>query len=150
MDLLKDLQEFIGQIMDNSALSEKQQEERIIQVVDLYHFICCYKQSLTIIDCMQHNISLIDDEGIKKGVYFCDLVYDTRYFFDELLYESAAISAFKNQWNVKELWFVFVEELFTANNLTEITDFIERNNVDSLYDKIFHCNFYRSIIKILK
>lgn len=150
MDLLKDLQEFIGEIMDNSSLTEKQQEEKIIQVVDLYHFICCYEQNLTIIDCIQHRISLIDDDGIKKGIYFCDLVYETDYFFDELLYESAAISAFKSQWNVKELWFVIVEEYFTANSLTEITDFIKRNNVGSLYDKIFHCNFYRSIIKILK
>lgn len=150
MDLLKMLDEFIGQIMVNSFLTEKQQEEKIIQVFDLCHFINCYEQPLTIVDCCSHKISIVEDDGVKKGIYFCDLIYNTRYFFDESLYNSFILDAFRRQFNVKELWFVIVEERFKADNITDSACFIKSNNVDSLYDKIYHFNFPQSIIKILK
>lgn len=136
--------------MVDPVLTEKQREEKIIQVFDLCHFINCYKRSLKIVDCSRHKISIVEDNGIRKGIYFCDLIYNTRYFFDELLYKSFTIEAFKEQCKVEELWFVVVEESFTANHFTESADFIKRNNVIALYDKVFHCNFSQSVIKILK
>jgi len=143
------LQQLTGQIMDDSFLTEKQQEERIIQVFDLCYFINRYKRSLKIINCSQHKINIVDDNGIKKGIYFCDLIYNSRYFLDESLFNSFNLNSFKNQSNVEELWFVVVEEGLHSN-LKESNEFIEKNNVNHLYDRIFYFNFSQSKIKHLK
>jgi len=51
------------------------------------------------------------------------IVFD--YFLTEKQREEIIIEVFE------ELWFV----------VEDITDFMERNNVDPLYDKFFHINF---------
>jgi hypothetical protein len=51
------------------------------------------------------------------------IVFD--YFLTKKQQEELMIEVFE------ELWFV----------VEDITDFIERNNVDPLYDKFFHINF---------
>lgn len=144
------LQKHTGEIMDNSSLTEKQQEEKITQVFDLCHFIKCYNQPLSLVDSQEHKIMTVDDQGTRKGIYFCDLIYNTRYFFDRYFFNLPDISTYKTQSKVNELWFVLVEESFSLDYFRDSEDFIEKNNVAALYDRVFYFNFSRSIIKILK
>jgi hypothetical protein len=149
MNLSNMLQEFITQIMDSPNLSGYQQEEKMIQVFDLCHFIDVYKPSLKIID-YKHKINIVDDDGVQKGIYFCDLLYNAKYSFDGSFYIPSNVSNLVEQLKIKELWFVVVEESFYTIDLTISKKFVKSNNTESLFDKIFYFNFSQSIIKILK
>ncbi|MEL1242097.1 hypothetical protein [Flavobacterium flavipallidum] len=143
------LQELASQIMDDPRFTEEELEEKIIQVFDLCHFIKTYKQSLNIIG-YSHPINLIEEDGVKKGIYFCDLLYNTRYSFDRWFYQQSNLKDIINLLNIKELWFVLVVKSFFDDDLIDSQEFIERNKINSLYDKVFYFNFSQSTIKILK
>lgn len=143
------LQELASQIMDDPRFTEEELEDKIIQVFDLCHFIKAYKQSLNIVD-YSHSINLIEEDDVKKGIYFCDLLYNTRYSFDIWFYQQSNLKSIINLLNIKELWFVLVVESFFDDDLTDSQEFIERNKINSLYDKVFYFNFSKSTIKILK
>jgi len=142
-------QEFITQIMDDRLLSEVQQEEKIIQVFDLFRFIRIYKQPLKIND-YRDMINIVDEDGIQKGIYFCDLLCNTRYSFDRLLYMPSELISLRKILRIKELWFVIIEESFYTGDLTTSKEFIKTNKVANLYDKIFYFNSSQSTIEILK
>ncbi|RZK40290.1 MAG: hypothetical protein EOO90_15625 [Pedobacter sp.] len=146
MNLLNTLQQYTSQIMDDPLLSGGQQEQKMIQVFDLCHFIDIYGHSLEIID-YKHKICVVEDAGIRKGIYFCDLVYNTRYYFDKWFYKQENLQTTRDQLNIKELWFVSVVESSYSNNLADSKEFVKRNGVKNLYDKIFYFNFSQSIIK---
>src|SRR5450631_523477 len=113
MTLSDMLQEFTAQILDDPLLSGSQQEEKMIQVLDLCHFIDIYKQSLIIVD-YAHKINIVEEDGVRKGVYFCDLLYNTRYCFDSWYYKQDNLKEIRSQLRTKELWFVIVEENLSA------------------------------------
>lgn len=150
MDLAKMLRKHTTEIMENTMLTDKQQEDRITQVFDLCHFIKCYDHHLELVNSQEHEIMTIDDAGTKKGIYFCDLIYNTKYFFDRYFFSATNITAFRNKAKIDELWFVLVEESFSIDYLCDSKNFIDENNVAALYDKVFYFNFSRSIIKKLK
>lgn len=149
MNLSNMLQEFTIQIMDDPFLSRDQQEDKWIQVSDLCHFIDIYKQYLEIID-YKHKINIVDDDGVQKGIYFCDLSYNAKYSFDGSFFIPSNAKDITNWLKIKELWFVIVEESFYTIDLTISKEFIKSNNTENLFDKIFYFNFSQSIIKILK
>ncbi|TCC98268.1 hypothetical protein [Pedobacter psychroterrae] len=149
MNLSYMFQEFITQIMDDGLLSEVQQEEKIIQVFDLFRFIRIYKQPLTVND-YRDTINIVDENGVQKGIYFCDLLCNTRYSFDRLLYMPSELISLRKILKIKELWFVIIEESFYAGDLKASKEFIKNNKVANLYDKIFYFNSSQSTIKILK
>lgn len=123
-------------------MTDSQQEEKVIQVIDLHHFIESYNQSLKVIDYISHPINIIDDNGVKKGILF----YDLKHTFPLNLIAS---EAFKKQNHIDELWFVFVEE----DHLTSFNkhiDFLVENGIELFYDRIFIFNFFQSAIHTLK
>jgi len=149
MNLSDMLQEFTAQILDDPLLSGSQQEEKMIQVLDLCHFIDIYKQSLIIVD-YAHKINIVEEDGVRKGVYFCDLLYNTRYCFDSWYYKQDNLKEIRSQLKTKELWFVIVEENLSAGDLKASKEFVQKNNVGGLYDRIFYFNFSQSTIKSIK
>lgn len=123
-------------------MSESQQEEKIIQLIDLHHFIECYNQSLKVIDYVNNPVNIIEENGIKKGILF----YDLKFSSPLNPYQS---EEFKKQNQLQELWFVFVEEdMKTSPSLH--SDFIIENGVEIFYDKIFVFNFFQSTINTIK
>lgn len=76
-----------------------------------YPFLCSARYSISM------GLLTILEEFIEQ------IVFD--YFLTKKQQEELMIEVFE------ELWFV----------VEDITDFIERNNVDPLYDKFFHINF---------
>lgn len=150
MDLAKILRKHTTEIMENPMLTDKQQEDRITQVFDLCHFIKCYDHPLELVNSQEYELMTIDDAGTRKGIYFCDLIYTTRYFFDSYFFNADNITAFRNQAKIDELWFVLVEESFSIDYFRDSKNFIDEYNVASLYDKVFYFNFSRSIIKTIK
>lgn len=146
MNLLTTLQQYTSQIMDDPLLSGGQQEQKMIQVFDLCHFIDVYDHSLEIVD-YKHKICVVKDQGVRKGIYFCDLIYNTRYCFDKWFYRHENITTTRNQLEIKELWFVSVVESLMSDDLTDSRAFVQKNGVKNLYDQIFYFNFSQSIIK---
>lgn len=123
-------------------MTDSQQEEKVIQVIDLHHFIESYNQSLKVIDYISHPINIIDDNGVKKGILF----YDLKHAFPLNLIAS---EVFKKQNHIDELWFVFVEE----DHLTSFNkhiDFLVENGIELFYNRIFIFNFFQSVIHTLK
>jgi len=140
---LKVFQELTDQIdLECFYMTPSQQEEKIIQLIDLHHFIESYNQSLKVIDYINHPINIIEDNGIKKGILFYDLKQN---FPLDLL----ASEAFKKQHQIQEIWFVFVEEDHIKNYNRHI-DFLVENGIDFFYDRIFTFNFFQSVIHSLK
>ncbi|WP_326984050.1 hypothetical protein VUJ46_05765 [Chryseobacterium sp. MYb264] len=123
-------------------LSDSQQEEKIIQLIDLHHFVECYNQSLQVIDYINNPVNIIEENGIRKGILF----YDLKFSSPLNPYES---EAFKKQHHLQEVWFVFVEEDTKALS-SKHSEFINENAVDIFYDKIFVFNFFQSVIKVIK
>jgi len=123
-------------------MTDSQQEEKVIQVIDLHHFIESYNQSLKVIDYISHPINIIDDNGVKKGILF----YDLKHTFPLNLIAS---EAFKKQNHIDELWFVFVEEDYLTSFNKHI-DFLVENGIELFYNRIFIFNFFQSAIHTLK
>ncbi|MDH6254234.1 hypothetical protein M2347_003961 [Chryseobacterium sp. H1D6B] len=123
-------------------MTDSQQEEKVIQLIDLHHFIECYDSTIKVFDYIQHSINIIEDNGIKKGIFFCDLKYTAPL-------DLYACEAFKKQHSIKELWFVFVEE-DSVSDCSRHIEFIHQNSIEIFYDKIFLFNFFQSIIKEIK
>lgn len=123
-------------------MTDYQQEKKIIQLIDLHHFIESYDQCLKVLDYIHHPINIIDDNGVKKGVLFYDLKHD-------LPLHLISSEIFKKKQDLQELWFVFVEE-DQAINFKRHIDFLIENNIELFYNKIFIFNFFQSVIHTLK
>lgn len=123
-------------------MTDSQQEEKVIQLIDLHHFIESYNQSLKVIDYIHHPINIIEENGVKKGILF----YDMKHSHALDIYES---ELFKNQHQIKELWFVFVEE-DSVSQVDKYINFIQMNAIETFYDRIFMFNFFQSTINAIK
>lgn len=123
-------------------MTESQQEEKVIQLIDLHHFVECFDSKIKIVDYLHHPINIIERNGISTGILFHDLKHSS--FPDCNTSED-----FKRKNGLSELWFVFVEEEFVDNTNSHI-DFIIENSLEIFYDKIFLFNFFQSTIQPLK
>ncbi|GAA4158995.1 hypothetical protein GCM10022217_21030 [Chryseobacterium ginsenosidimutans] len=140
---LKNFKELTEQInLECFYLTTSQQEEKVIQLIDLHHFIDCHNHSIEVINYLHHSINIIKDNGIKKGILF----YDLRQSLPVNLPDSAV---FKEHHHLEELWFVFVEENYISDFIRH-TDFVFENDIELLYDKIFIFHFFQSVIYNLK
>lgn len=123
-------------------MTDSQQEEKVIQLIDLHHFIESYNQSLKVIDYIHHPINIIEENGVKKGILF----YDMKHSHALDIYES---ELFKNQHEIQELWFVFVEE-DSVSQVDKYINFMQLNAIETFYDRIFMFNFFQSTINAIK
>ncbi|WP_317742400.1 hypothetical protein [Chryseobacterium soli] len=123
-------------------MTDSQQEEKVIQLIDLHHFIECYDRKIIILNYLHHSINIIEDHGIRKGILFYDLKHSSPL-------DLNANEDFKRKNNLKELWFVFVEEDTGSSSHRNYTDFISENSIDIYYDRIFKFSFFQSIIHLL-
>lgn len=123
-------------------MTDSQQEEKVIQLIDLHHFIESYNQSLKVIDYIHHPINIIEENGVKKGILF----YDMKHSHALDIYES---ELFKNHYHLQELWFVFVEEE-SVSQVEKYVNFIQLNAIETFYDRIFMFNFFQSTINTIK
>lgn len=123
-------------------MTDSQQEEKVIQLIDLHHFIESYNQSLKVIDYIHHPINIIEENGVKKGILF----YDMKHSHALDIYES---ELFKNHHQIQELWFVFVDEE-SISQVEKYINFIQLNAIETFYDRIFMFNFFQSTINAIK
>ncbi|MFP3599165.1 hypothetical protein [Chryseobacterium sp. SIMBA_029] len=123
-------------------MTDSQQEEKVIQLIDLHHFIECYDHKIIILNYLHHSINIIEDHGIRKGILFYDLKHSASL-------DLNANEDFKRKNNLKELWFVFVEEDTGSSSPGNYTHFISENSIDIYYDRIFKFSFFQSIIHLL-
>lgn len=123
-------------------MTESQKEEKVIQLIDLHHFVECFDSKIKILNYIHHSINIIEQNGEKKGILFCDLNHSP-------VPDSNASEEFRRRHGLSEIWFVFVEET-SASNIANYTDAIIENSLDIFYDRIFSFNFFQSIIKRLK
>lgn len=142
-------QKLAEQIVACPWLGADQQEEKITQIADLCRFISSYKPSIDIEDALSHKINVIEDEGIRKGVLFCDSKGLLPGSFDFSLFNAVALQAFKVKVSIEELWIVFIEDKWTRAG-HQFTNFPEKRNVASFYDKIFCFDFFQSKIHAIK
>lgn len=147
MDLEK-FQNLAEQVIANPCLTLGQQEDKIIQLVDLARFIECYKSSIDIVDYMHHEINVVDDNGIKKGIFFYDFKKPSTGSRDASLHNQFALEAFREYTRVNELWFVFVARFTT--DLRPFIDCIAKNKIDVFYDRIFLFDFFQPAVHELK
>lgn len=123
-------------------MTASQQEEKVIQLIDLHHFIECFNAKIKILSYLHHSINIVNHEGKKKGILFCDLKHSA-------VPDSNTSEEFRRRFGLSELWFVFVEETFVPDTAC-YTDAIIENSLDIFYDRIFTFNFFQSIIQPLK
>lgn len=123
-------------------MTDSQQEEKVIQLIDLHHFVECFEQKIKILSYLHHPINIVEHNGDKKGILFCDLKHST-------VPDSNISEEFRRRYGLSELWFVFVEETFVPDT-AGYTDAIIENSLDIFYDRIFTFNFFQSVIQPLK
>ncbi|WP_316838556.1 hypothetical protein [Pedobacter gandavensis] len=137
------------QIVDSPWLEENQQEEKIIQLADLCRFIASYKPSISIKEVRTHKINVIEDDGIRKGVFCIDAKGLLQMSADFSLFNSFAIEAYKAQTKVAELWMVFIEDGVCSKE-DQFSDFLAKSRIAAIYDKVFCLDFFQSKIHALK
>lgn len=120
-------------------MTESQQEEKVIQLIDLHHFIECFDSTIEILSYIHHPINIIKHNGSTKGILFYDRNHCT-------LPDCNASEEFKKRNGLSELWFVFVEEGAVTDTAHHLDCIIE-NGLDIFYDKIFLFNFFQSVIQ---
>lgn len=119
-------------------MTESQQEEKVIQLIDLHHFIECFDSTIKILSYIHHPINIVEQNGSRKGILFYDRNHST-------LPDCNTSEEFKKRNGLSELWFVFVEEGIVTNTEHHLDCIIE-NGLDIFYDKIFIFNFFQSAI----
>ena len=122
--------------------NDKEKEDKIIQIVDLKHFIECYNSDIKIIECAERKLNLVELNSNRIGVVFFELkkISQQNSFVEELSNEI-----FHSNLRYKELWFVFVEEK-TTTDFDPFVKFITENELSSTFRKIFLFNFFQSVI----
>jgi len=123
-------------------MTESQQEEKVIQLIDLHHFVECFDPEIKILSYLHHPINIIEHQGDTIGILFCDLKHSA-------VPDSNASEEFRRRYKLSELWFVFVEETYIPN-AAGYADAIIENSLDIFYERIFTFNFFQSIIQPLK
>ncbi|MGU3377083.1 hypothetical protein [Chryseobacterium sp. M5A1_1a] len=123
-------------------MTDSQKEEKVIQLIDLHHFVECFDPKIKIMNYIHHSINIVEQDGEKKGILFCDLNHSP-------VPDSNISEEFRNRYGLSEIWFVFVEET-PVSNMANYTDAIIENSLDIFYDRIFSFNFFQSIIHPLK
>lgn len=123
-------------------MTESQQEEKVIQLIDLHHFVECFDPAIKILSYLYHPINIVEYHGHKTGILFCDLKHS-------MVPDSNASEEFRRRYDLSELWFVFVEETYITD-MAAYTDAIIENSLDIFYDRIFTFSFFQSIIQRLK
>ncbi len=123
-------------------MTESQQEEKVIQLIDLHHFVECFDPTIKILSYLHHPINIVEHDGHQTGILFCDLKHS-------MIPDSNASEEFRRRYDLSELWFVFVEETYITD-MAAYTDAIIENSLDIFYDRIFSFNFFQSIIQRLK
>ncbi|GEN67356.1 MULTISPECIES: hypothetical protein [Chryseobacterium] len=123
-------------------MTPSQQEEKVIQLIDLHHFIECSPMKLEVVSYLRHPINIVKQDDLTIGILFYDMKRSS-------LPDCNDSEAFRRRHNLSALWFVFVEEEFCLETATH-TDLIIENSLDIFYEKIFLFNFFQSIIHPLK
>ncbi len=123
-------------------MTASQQEEKVIQIIDLHHFVECFDPNIKILNYIRHPINIIEHNGIKKGILFYNLKHSS-------FPDCNTSEEFKRRHGLSELWFVFVEEE-TVTHTTHHTDFIIENSLEIFYDRIFLFQFFQSHLQRLK
>ncbi|MDP9961699.1 hypothetical protein [Chryseobacterium lathyri] len=123
-------------------MTESQQEEKVIQMIDLHHFVECYHSQIRILNYIQHPVNTVEENGVRKGILFYNLKHSSPFDWN-------AFEEYKRRSKLKEVWFVFVEEDAVSDTCC-YTDFIIENSLEIFYDKIFVFHFFQSIIHTLK
>lgn len=136
-------------IVENPWLAENEQEEKIIQLADLCRFIACYKPGIHIKEVRNHQINVVEDDGIRKGILFCDSKALAQRTSHASGLNSFALEAYKAQAKVRELWMVFIEDRLDREE-DQLHSFLEKTSMGTVYDKIFYFDFFQSIVHTLK
>ncbi|AQX07586.1 hypothetical protein [Elizabethkingia ursingii] len=136
---LKEFTDLSNQILSDSALTEQQKEEKIIQLADLTRFIECYNSSIKTSEYeLRGKVNIIVDEGRDKGILFCDI----NSLHNTVSYTQLVAEAKRNHGGVKELWLVFVRERETEDTSPAL-EFIQQENIGYIFDKLFLFDFFK-------
>lgn len=131
------------------ALTKEEKKDKMVQIADISLFTQCYNTQITFMGCIEYDINIIEQNGIKTGILFCDLKKLKKDSFNPWLYTPFSSAFFRSQTNVDDFWFVFVEEHINPNT-KKFTDFIEQNNLTDFYSKIFLLSYFESTLHQLK
>mgnify|MGYP003585861413 CR=1 FL=1 len=146
---LEKFQEHAALIMANPNLSDKQQEKKIIQLADITRFVEKYNPDLHIVDYTTP-VNVVEREGNRYGILFCDsnILFESQNN-DVYLTNPYTLEISKRALVIQELWLVFVEDQCHLS-LKPFLTFLEKNTLNTLYNKIFFLNYFQSVIHELK
>ncbi len=131
------------------ALTKEEKKDKMVQIADISLFTQCYNTQITFMGCIEYDINIIEQNGIKTGILFCDLNKLKKDSFNPWMYTPFSSPFFRSQTNVDDFWFVFVEEHINPN-AKKFTDFIEQNSLTDFYSKIFLLSYFESTLHQLK
>jgi len=114
----------------------------------LCHFVECYQPSMRIAGWQNHPVYIMEDQGIQTGIAFCDLQLPRFLSIDE------EFRSCDNRFNpclgdIAEIWLVIVAKDVRADDPL-FTTLTTNHEHSSIFDKIFHFDFFQSTIQIIK
>jgi len=136
-------QKFLERI--DPGLSKDAKKDKIVQIADINRFVESYTTKLTLMGCMEYEINIVEQNGTKTGVLFCDLTQINKSSFNPILYTPFTSDFFREQTNVNTFWFVFVEENQNTP-FKQFSEFIKIHQLKEYYSKIFLFRYFESSI----
>lgn len=131
------------------TLTKEEKKDKMVQIADISLFTQCYSTQLTFMGCIEYDINIMEHNGIKTGILFCDLKKLKRDSFNPWLYTPFSSEFFRSQTNIDDFWFVFVEETINIP-FKKFIDFMEDNHLTDYYSKIFLLSYFESNLHQLK
>src|SRR5690554_546032 len=93
-------QRFLARV--EPGLTKEEKKDKITQIADVSLFTECYNADLTFMGCIEYEINIMEQNGIKKGVLFCDVNKLKKDSFNPWLYTPFSSNFFRSQINIKE------------------------------------------------
>ncbi|MXN91202.1 hypothetical protein GR160_08170 [Flavobacterium sp. Sd200] len=127
----------------NMPICEAEKEELLMQAAGLIRFAECYDKEIII---KEHRgvLSIIGHKSNNSGV----VLFDARHAGALMPIPAVNIQAIKQAKEVKEFWFVYIAD-YKEHVQQKVRDFIDANNLRTVYDRLFVFDFFKATIHTL-
>ena len=125
----------------NSKLVRNNDIEKRIGVNGFGRISKYYSKNINLLGCLQLEINILEIDGLRIGVWFCDYAKIKKSFFHPFMYVPSSSDLFRREVGVDGFWFVL-----TGGELTRefkaVNEFIDKYNLRERYDEVFLFSYF--------
>jgi hypothetical protein len=134
----KEFQQLVEKSVLQYPLNEVQQEERIIELADLVHFVDCFRPSLKIREDQPVGFNIVEERGSRIGVIVCE--EERAAEGRNHLTSNDDLSVLKRNEDLESIWLVVVNSSLRSEKTSYSDLSLDLPAVG--FDHVFGFNFF--------